>query len=273
MLGKNDLAKRPDNWDVVLSGRDFDGAKDTFSLEVGKAGRIVGCTFRDMTGLGLANAYACSFENCKGRVPNANWIEVSTKGSRFEGFFGTNRWTRCRFEKTHFQSIGPNPLFAEGCDFTDTTILGFSNGTIEMSTCAFKGSTVSGSWWERPANLLFRDCTVETREKESFFKTGVYTIGTVVFENCAVSGKRPLVDVHDLRALPHADPVTGPDGQPGTIVFRNFVWANEATSVVIHGTPSKDQPSPKKIVLVADGTVLPEGVSVFADPLPNWDVK
>ncbi len=272
VFGKNDMPSRPDGWDFVLSGKTFDGAAGDFRLEVGKAGRVVGCAFRNMGRLGIANAYACTFENCKGWLPNARWVEVEAKDSAFKNFHGTNAWERCRFRDTRFESVARSVLSAKDCEFAGGGVFGFNASTVGMTDCTFSSATVEGGWWEHPANLLFKGCRIATRADSAFLRTGVYTIGRFDFDGCTVSGARPLVDVKDLRVLPVGNPAEGPDAKPGILSFKDVAWTGEAKAVVTHGAPPRDA-SQKRIALVDAGNDWPEGVDLAPDPLPTWERK
>lgn len=271
-LGMNERKPRPDNWDCVLSGRIFDGAVDPFKIEAGPAGRLVGCTFRNMESVGIANAYACAFENCKGWFSNARWVEVTVKDSVFKGFYHTNILDRCRFENTSFDRIDRSVLRAKNCDFTGSTLFGLNGATVEMENSTFSASTVEGNWWEHPASLLFKDCAIGTRDDSAFLKLGVYTIGRIGFDGCAVSGRQALVHVKDLR--PHnAAPETNPDQHSGMVGFRGVKWTSEAKTVVTHGVGQREALSPKKITIIGKTNPWPAGVAVATDLPESWELK
>lgn len=122
-LGENDGNNRTDNWDYVLSGLELSGADQAFNLEVGCAGRLVNCTFKDMP-VAIANAYACTFENCTDGstykpFPGGNWFEVTLKNCKFNRFYNTNNWDRCHFVNTQLNGFNRGSSFVvKNSDFT-----------------------------------------------------------------------------------------------------------------------------------------------------------
>lgn len=279
-LGVNDGQRRCDTWDYVLSGLDFVGGKDAFGIDVGLAGRMVGCTFRDMPAA-IANAYACTFENCTDAstylpFPNGRWFEVTVKDSKFSRLYGTNVWERCHFRNVKLDKIFYGAFTAKNCDFTDCAFTSFHKaGLVNLATCTLDNTTFLGGYWEAPSNFFFKDCTIRTGDAAPFMGIGVYGIGRIGFDGCTVSGKRCLLDVHDLRPIqmPNATPETNPDNLPAMIVVRGTKWQGEAKKVVVQADGRSGQLSPKKVTVFAKDNELPEGVAVAADVPPTWTVK
>ena len=272
-LGINEGKDRPDNWDYVISRETFDGDKDKFTLEVGRAGRLVGCTFRNMPAVSVANAFACSFENCKGWLANVRWTDVTVKDSEFKNFFFTNVWNRCRFQDTRFESVGHSTLIARNCDFTNSKLSGFNSSTIGLKDCTFGGSAIESGWWNRPADLVFKNCKIATRDDLPFLKTGVYAIGNIRFDGCSVTGKQSLVHVGDLRPHQDASPATSPDLQPGEILLKGLKWSGESKTVVTHSSGRNEALSSKKITIDGSSATLPSSIAVATDLFPSWKVK
>ena len=271
-LGKNEVKNRPDSWDYVISGRTFDGTRDTFNIETGTAGRLVGCTFRNMGSVGIANAYACTFENCKGWCTSTRWTGVTVKDSTFKGFWRTNSFERCHFVKSKLDGIARSTLFVKNCDFADSLVFGLNGSAVEMENCTFTGSTVEGNWWESPASVRFLNCTIATRDDSAFLKLGVYTIGKIGFDKCTVSGREALFNVKDLRPLKHYQG-ENPDLETGRIALRSITWKSKAKTVITHGTGQHEELSTKKISIVDKSKAWPKGVAVATDLFPTWELK
>ena len=276
VLGLNESKDRPDKWDHVLSNRAFDGGEGAFVVEVGAAGRAVGCTFRNMA-VRIANAYACVLENCTDGntyrpYPAGRWREVTAKDSKFTRFFQTNGWERCRFENTKIEQFFGGHVTARDCEFANCSLFGLGSATIRLSGCTLDGTTVQGNYWEKPADLQFLKCAIRTRDDAPFLKLGVYTIGKILFDRCTVSGGRSLVDVSDLRPISIPPNAQNPDELPGGIALRKTKWTGEATTVVAHGAPGGAL-SPKRISIVDQDNAWPEGVAVATDLLPTWELK
>ena len=274
-LGQNEMKQRPDNWDYVISKTDFDAAKAPFSFMVGKAGRVVGCTFRDFSAISLGTAYACSLENCKGWFSDARWVEVTAKDCAFKGFYFTNSYDRCHFDNVRFDSIDRTAFNASKCEFKGCRLGGFNEPRVRLTGCTFVDSAFGGGWnWERPATMLFRNCKIKTCENQAFLSPGVYAIGKIGFDGCTVTGQQPLVHVKDIRPHNEKDPAKNPDSQPGTIAFRNTVWQSEAKTVVTHGSGKHEAVSTKRISFVdKGGNKWPAGIELATDLFPTWEVK
>lgn len=282
ILGQNEGKGRTDNWDYVLSGLTFDGKENAFDLDVGLAGRVVNCTFRNATTL-IANAFACTFENCtdggtyKG-YPSGRWLDVTVKNSNFRHMSGSYDWERCHFTDTKFHDFYGGRFTAKDCDFTNSALYGFDRATIQMSDCRFESSILSGGYWQKPSEFVFKDCSVRTRDDAALLKVGVYGIGKIVFDGCEVSGKNSLIDIFDLRPIqrpPNSDPADNPDNTPGLISLRKLDWKSEAAEVVKHDKGNKNWLSSKKIsVLDNGGTSLRGGVVYIDDTVPaTWEQK
>ena len=275
-IGVND--KRTDSWDYVLSGLDLDGGKENFVLDVGPAGRVVNCRFRDM-GVGIANAYACTFERCKDSsgylpFPGGRWHEVTVKDCSFSRFRNTNVWERCRFVNSGLNGFNGGNLLALNCDFTGCTIFGLRAATLMMADCSFDSSALKGNWYELPSDLVFRNCLIKTKDDEPFLSLGGYTVGKIGFVGCTVSGKLNLVDVKDLRAIPYpadSDPSANPDRKPGVIAFCATKWKSAAETVLTHVKAA--EPSSKKIKILDKNNNWPKGVTVTSDIPASWELK
>ena len=277
-LGLNEGAKRTDNWDYVLSGLEFDGEENAFTIDVGNAGRIVNCHFKNMA-VSIANAYACSFENCKDGstyrpFPGGHWYEVTVKNCTFTRFWNTNNWDSCHFSNSNLNGFRSGLFSSRNSDFTDCSLFGLTKASLRLTDCTLTNTTVQGNWWERPADLQFENCRITTKDDSPFLKLGLYTVGRIDFNGCTVSGKKSLIDIKDLRRiqlLPNEDPETSPDKNPGEIVISNVKWESEAKALVVH---AKDgNPSPKKLTIAGKDNTLPEDVVVAADPLDTWELK
>ena len=275
-LGVND--KRADGWDYVLSGLDLDGGAAPFALDVGAAGRVVNSRFRNM-GVAIANATACSFENCTDTssyqpFPGGRWYEVSATNCDFNRFRLTNDWERCRFRGTKLGGFNGGRFTAKDCAFEDCSLFGLRDALLRFSGCSFEGTDVQGNWWEPPSDLLFRNCSIRTKDDSAFLRLGVYTVGRIGFDGCTVAGRRSLMDVKDLRRIalpPGSDPEANPDKKPGSVLFRRTAWESEAATVLVH---AKDgNPSPKRITIRDEDNAWPEGVSVATDLPPGWEQK
>ena len=275
-LGVN--GKRTDNWDYVLSGLELDGGEASFVLDVGAAGRVVNCRFRNMA-VGIANAYACSFEKCRDAstylsFPGGRWYEVTVKDCEFSRFRLTNDWDHCHFRGSKLNGFNGGRLAAKNCDFADCSVFGIRNASIQMTDCSFEGMDIQGNWYELPSDLLFRNCTIRTKDDSPFLRLGGYTVGRIGFDGCTVSGRQGLVDIKDLRRFPlppNADPGMNPDKKPGTVAFRRTKWKSEAKTVLSH---VKDgNPSPKKIMILDKDNAWPDDVSVVVDIPATWVVR
>ena len=270
--------KRTDSWDYVLADLDLDGGDSPFVLDVGAAGRVVNCRFRNM-GVGIANAYACYFENCTDAstylpFPGGRWYEVTVKDCAFNRFRLTNDLDRCHFKNSKLNGFNGGFFTAKNCDFVDCSIFGIRSSSLRLSGCTFAGTDIQGNWWEPPSDLLFRNCTIATKDESAFLRLGGYTVGKVGFDGCTISGKQALVDIKDLRRIqlpPNVDQSTNPDKQPGTVAFRRTKWTGEAKTVLSH---VKDgNPSPKKIKILDKDNDWPKGVSVAEDIPATWELR
>ena len=275
-LGVND--KRTDNWDYVLSDLDLDGGMDSFVLDVGAAGRVVNSRFRNM-GVGIANATACTFENCTDAsnylpFPGGRWYEVTLKDCAFNRFRLTNDWERCHFRNSKLNGFNGGRFSAKDCDFADCSIFGIRDATLQLDGCTFEDTDLQGNWWEPPSDLLFKNCTIQTKDDSPFLRLGVYTVGKIGFDGCTVSGKQPLVDIKDLRQIllpPNTATETNPDKKPGTVAFIRTKWESEAKLVLTH---VKDgNPSPKKITILDEDNAWPEDITVATDLPATWELK
>ena len=279
-LGTNEMKERPDDWDQVLSGVEWDGEKGSFSVSVGAAGRVLGGTFRNLP-VGVANATDCVFENCTDAsayqpFPGGRWTGVTVKDSKLSRFHQSYRWERCRFENAKLDKMGGASVAAKDCVFEGSSLFGIEGAKIRMSGCTLDGTGIQGNWWEKPADLLFRNCTVRMRGGQPPLKLGAYTVGRVVFDGCEVSGEGSLVDVKDLRPIqlpPNVAPEDNPDLRPGAIVLRGMKWTGESSPVVAHAAPPAAAPSRKKISIVDKGNEWPEGVAVATDLPSAWEIK
>ena len=144
-----------------------------------------------------------------------------------------------------------------------------------MTDCAFDGTTVQGNYWEKPADLLSRNCAIKTRGDAPFLKLGVYTIGRIGFGSCVVSGNGSLVDVGDLRPIrlpANADPATNPDNRSGAITVRDCTFGpGIAKAVSISGYRSNA--SSKKVTVEASGNIFSEpSGAIIADTPATWVV-
>lgn len=271
-LGVNDMKERPDNWDFVFSGKTFDGSRDDYKFEVGSAGRVVGCTFKNMPSLCIANAFACTMENCKGWFMKTRWLEVTMKDSLFKNFIGSNRLDRCHFVNSRLQGVGRSTLFLEGCDFTDCAVSGFGGSNVELKQCRFTGSVFEGGWWDHPVRMHFKNCAIATSEKSVFLNLGVYTIGDIHFEGCRISGKQALAHVRDLRPLQFFQGES-PDRQLGRMSFKDVDWQSESKMVLTHGSGRNEALSSKSVSIDGSETDWPGGVTVATNLFPTWTLK
>ena len=279
-LGLNESKERTDSWDCVLSGQTFDGDKDSFAIDVGTAGRMVNCTFRNMP-VRIANAYACTFENCKDAstylpFPSGRWSDVVVKDSTLSRFYHSNTWVRCRFENAKLSKFIGGSLLAKDCTFVGSSLFGIEGAKFNMSGCTLDGATVQGNWWEKPADLMFKNCTILMHGGDAPLKLGAYTVGKIGFDGCKVSGKGSLVDVKDLRPirlLPNVPPAENPDLKPGMIALRGIKWTGESSPVVSHAAAPSGTPSQKKISILDRGNKWPKGVVVATDLPASWELK
>ncbi len=275
-LGVND--KRTDGWDYVLSGLDLDGAEHPFVLDVGAAGRVVNCRFRNMAA-GVANAYACSFENCTDAsgylsFPGGRWYEVTVKECVFNRFKMTNDWERCRFVNSKLSGFNGCRFSVKDGEFRGCTLFGFRGATLQFADSAFEDTDLQGDWFETPSDIVFRNCKIRTRNDSAFLRLGGYTVGRIGFDGCTVAGERSLVDIKDLRRFPlpkNAAPETNPDLKPGAVAFRRTKWSGGAETVLSHVKDA--DPSPKKISILDKDNAWPKGVLVAADIPSGWELK
>ena len=280
-LGLNEGKDRADNWDYVLSGVTFDGATDKFNIEVGLAGRMVNCTFKNMP-IAIANAYACTFENCTDgstykAFPGGRWFEVTVKDCNFSRFYNSNNWDRCHFKNTKLNRFMGGLFALKKCDFTECSLFGLHSGNLRLSDCTFDATTIQGNYWENPSDLVFKNCKITTRDDAPFLKLGVYTIGRIGFDGCSVSGKKSLVLVSDLRPIsrpPNADPATNPDNKPGAIAIRGTKWASEAKQVIDHAALAGTVSTKSIVIHDKGGNALTDGVVLIDDKFPlTWERK
>lgn len=275
-IGQNEMKSRPDSWDYVLSKLEFDGSQNEMHFGVGPAGRVVGCTFRNFRSIGLTTAYACVLENCKGWCTNVKWSEVNTKDCAFKGFWGENKYTNCRFENMRFDSMDRSTFVAKKCQFKGCSLGGFNAPKVSMIGCDFENSAFEGGWvWECPATMLFKDCKIKTRDNIAFLSPGVYAIGKFGFDNCTISGEKPLIHIKDLRPHGEKDLAKNPDREPGAIAFRNVYWKGESRTVVSHGTGAHEKQISTKEIGFFDkgGNTWPGGTEIVTDLLPSWTLK
>ena len=268
-LGKADPGRRTDNWDFVLSGLTFDGGKDAFGIEVGAGGRLVGCTFRNMPAK-IANAYACTFENCTGDYyPGGRWAEVTVKDSTFKYFYGSNTFTRCRFTKTGFQGFRGGSFTANGCDFTDCRLNSLDSCNIRMADCRLTGCTFKGGYWEQPGNLLFENCKIDGAE--ALVTLGAYTIGRIGFIGSTFGGVGPAVTIGDLRCINRGES----DKKSGGIAMKGCTWKSTAPFAVIK-SKGKVQ-NPKELRILDKGNKWAPGTAMFnaaaGDVPAHWMTK
>ncbi len=276
-FGMNEIRPRPDNWDYVVSSVDFDGTKSPFGVEVGPAGRVVNCSFRQMP-ISVANAYACTFDACTDgkffrRAPSGRWFEVAVKGSKLSRFCMTNYWDCCHFSNAKLNNLGGRFEISRS-DFTDSSLFGLASADLRIRYCGFEGTTVQGNYWERPADIAFANCGIKTKDDAPFLRLGGYTVGRVGFDRCTVSGAKELVSVFDVRSIslpPNVPPEGNPDNLPGIIAIRRTQWEGESKAVLTRGKDPK--PSPKKIIILDKGNAWPDGVAVAEDILPTWELK
>ncbi len=280
VFGLNESKCRTDDWDYVLSGRTFDGGENAFTVDVGSAGRLVNCTFRNMP-VSIANARACTLENCTDAstylpFPGGRWSEVVVKNSSFSRFYQTNLWVGCRFENSTLGKLIGGSVTAEDCSFTGGSIFGIEGACIRMSGCTLDGLLVQGNWWDKPAEALFRNCSIRMRDSSPLLKLGAYTVGLVEFDGCDVSGVGSLVDVHDLRPIrlpANVSPDDNPDLRPGSILLHGMKVTAGISPIVSHAAAPKGEVSPKKISIIDQDNCWPEGV-VVATELPSaWTLK
>lgn len=275
-VGVND--KRTDNWDYVLSGLDIDGGGESSVLEVGAAGRVVNCRFRNMA-VGVANAYASSFENCtdsSGHLPfpGGRWFAVTVKDCVFNRFSQTNDFENCRFSGSKLSSFNGGRFLVKKCSFSDCMFFGLRRSFFVFDDSTFDRSRISGNWWDPPSDFFFRNCTIATADDSGFLCLGGYTVGRIGFDGCTVSGVRELVDIKDLRRilfLPKSNIETNPDTMPGTVAFRRIKWMSSAKTVLSHVKDAN--PSPKKIKILDKENVWPEDVAVAVDLPQSWELN
>ena len=271
-LGVNDMKVRSDSWDYVLSGLSCDGG--SFEIDVGAAGRVVNCTFRNMS-VRIANACDCAFEGCSDGssylpFPGGRWSGITVKDSKFSRFYGSNVWDRCRFSNATFEKFSNGNVVASGCDFTGCRFAGVGSSSFDMSDCTFDRTSFGGGFWEMPANFAFRNCSVTTCDDAAFVSLGLYSIGKIGFDGCSFAGKRSAVEVIDLRPYRESQGAN-PDELPGEIFARGVKWEGEAKFVI--DRPQGAVASAKKLTIRSAGNVLPEGVSMVADPPASWKLK
>ena len=265
-LGLNDWKDRPDNWDEVLSNETFDGSKGDFAIEVGNAGRLVGCVLKDMKKVGIGNAQACVIDGCKGWMPRTRWIECTVKDSSFNGVYFTNTWKNCRFSGFKVDNIGKGTVVGRKCEFSDSVLAGFNNGLVAMKDCSFDASQLDGGFFQDPSTILFRNCRIRTCDNASFVNVGVNCVGRFTFDGCEVAGRNSLVHVKEVR--PHKA-----DAESGTIVLKNLKWKNESGEVVTHRPVPKEAYSRKKLLVDARTSRLPPGVKPADEVFPTWEVR
>lgn len=278
-IGVNESKDRPDSWDYVLSGLAIDGVERSFAINVGKAGRAVGCTFRHLP-VSIANAFECTFVDCADTstylpFPGGKWVAVTATDSAFSRFYQSNVWERCRFENVKFDKFNGGHLSANGCTFTGCTLFGLDSAAMEMSGCDFAGTTVRGNYWEKPASLAFRNCTIRTRGESPFLKLGIYTIGKIDFDSCSAAGGGSLVDVFDLRPISrpsNSGDADNPDLRTGTISLTATRWDGEAKTIVAIEN-RKAGVSPKAIVVASEGTQCPADVALTDRMPPTWTLS
>ena len=271
-LGANDMKTRSDGWDYVLSGLSYDGG--SFEIDVGAAGRVVNCTFRNMT-VRIANACDCMIENCTDGssylpFPSGRWLRTAVKDSKFSRFYGSNAWDGCRFSNTTFEKFSNANVVAGGCVFAGCRFGGVGSSSFDMSDCTFDRTSFGGGFWELPANFAFKNCSVTTSDDASFVTLGLYSIGNIGFDGCSFAGKRSALEVSDLRPYKGSQGMN-PDEQPGLISARGVKWKGEAKSVI--DRPQGAVASTKKLTICATGNVLPEGVTMVADLPACWKLK
>jgi hypothetical protein len=196
------------------------------------------------------------------------------KDCAFNRFRLTNDWERCHFRNSKLNGFNGGRFTAKDCDFADCSIFGLRDASLRLSGCTFEGTDLQGNWWEPPSELLFKDCTIRTKDDAPFLRLGGYTVGRIGFDGCTVSGKQALVDVKDLRRIqlpPNAAPETNPDNKPGSVLFRRTKWEGEAKTVLTHAKDAN--PSPKRISIVDKDNDWPEDVAVATDLPPTWELR
>ena len=265
-LGVNEMNPRPDNWDYVIASQVIDGAQMSIKIQTGLAGRLVDCTLRNMTSVSIANAYACTLENCSGNFSGANWVECTVMNSRFENFFNTNIWSHCHFQDSHLQSVNRATLFVNDCDFTNTTIEGHNGSTIFVTNSDFNATTIDGGWWSQPATIRFTGCTIRNTRGAPFMSIGNYTVGDIVFDSCSVTGSGGLFYVKDIRPLSSSN-----EALVGTVELKNTTWQSSSTSACActPGAPD-DVHGVKPITLIDNNNNWPDGVCMISELYETW---
>lgn len=276
-IGENDGKKRSDDWDYTISGLNLDGGEGKFAFEVGDAGRIVKSVLRNLP-ISIANAQGCVFSNCTDAstykpFPGGTWTDVKVEDCVFSRLFQSNRFERCRFVDTKLEKFG-GFFSADKCFFSGCTLFGLNSAQFRFSGCDMKATAMRGNYWEHPATLVFKNCSIDTADDSAFLKLGVYSIGSIGFDKCTVSGGSGLVDVFDLRELKwnaNAGSGENPDKRPGMIALRKTVWTSKAGSAI---TASRNNnPSSKEIVIVDRDNSWPAGVSAANGIPESWKIK
>ena len=264
-LGRADAGSRVDNWDFVISGLEVDGAKGEKapSISTGPGGRLVACTFRDVTAR-VGNAYACRFENCTGDFyPGGRWQSTTATNCQFRYFYGTNLFADCQLADVRLQGFRGGRFTVRGGTFDRCVFQNLDTCDISFEKTAVRDCAIRSGYWEKPGKLTFDRCRITTSAADPLVKTALYTIGTFSFSRCTIDGARELVHVSDLRPQPT-------DGLPGRIELRACDWKASPQAV----TRSSGDVSPKRLALVDERNAWRKGTAMAgADLPPTWTLE
>lgn len=247
-------------WDFVLTGLDLSASNSELTVGADLGGRFLSCRFANRSAR-VANAMACSFENCTADfIPDGRWYGCTATGGEYKNFYRTNDYEKCTFEGVKFHNFSKGRQTFTDCTFRDCSFTALPSANVRFIRCTFANTTFNGGYWATPATLAWRDCRIEIGAKP-FLDLGQYTIGAIGFDGCSVSsasrtGSAALFYVSDVRSLKT-------DNEDGLIVLRKCTFAAGITNVV-SVTKSQSLDSKKRVTLRAKGNRLPKGAAILA---------
>ena len=258
-------------WDFVLSNLDFTDPANSFRVEAGPSGRLVGCAFanRDFR---LSNASGCTIKNGKSEfLPAGNWFGVTAEDVRLVNLYETNAFTKCVFKNTTFHNFSRGLQTFTDCEFDGCTFTSVSAANVRFVRCTFKGGSLTGGYWAKPATIAYVDCAFDL-DAAAYFNIALYTIGKIGFRNCkaeSTSGTgTALVNISDLRPQPT-------DDQVGKLVVTGCSFGPSFKQAVTTAAYRKDASAKKIEISVPGNTFAQEGAEAIPEScvLPNWSVS
>jgi hypothetical protein len=144
---------------------------------------------------GISNIYEQIFINGQGQTPGANTSEYLGAGMRLTLGFGNDLATTTIFRRCYITSCNRGVLMDYRYDFEDTV---FESCAVGVESISYMVSNFTRCWWE--ANVtrdvvfssgadgdtaIFRDCLINSLNRQAFFSTGA-GVQQVMFSGCQI---------------------------------------------------------------------------------------